>query len=262
MQVIETRSAEQMLATARSMQPALIVLERKFDGTDALEMCGALRRETSVGTGDVPIIVVTDAPDFQADNSAGVTDWLVMPFSSAYARTRMRAWLLRTACRWERAPSVQDEERRLSTLHGLGILDTPREHRFDRLTRLAAAILDVPVALVSLVDKDRQWFKSAHGLELRETSREVSFCAHAVASAQTLIVPDAFRDPRFADNPLVTGHPRIRFYAGFPLFVAGSCVGTLCAVDKRPRHVDAEALGLLQDLAALVEFELRVPRRR
>ena len=188
-----------------------------------------------------------------------MTDWLVWPFSSAYARTRIRAWLLRTACRWERAPIPEGEDRRLAALHSLGILDTPQEQRFDRLTRLAAAILRVPTALVSLVDKNRQWIKSAHGQELRETSREASFCAHAVSSREMLIVPDAFHDARFADNPLVTGEPRIRFYAGYPLFIRGNCVGTLCALDIRPREFDAETVTLFRDLAALAELELNRP---
>ena len=160
-------------------------------------------------------------------------------------------------CRWERAPLPEDEEQRLATLHSLGILDTPPEQRFDRLTRLAAAVLRCaggPASASSTAD--RQWFKSLHGLELVQTSREVSFCAHAVASREMLIVPDALHDARFADNPLVTGGPRIRFYVGFPLFVEGSCIGTLCACDTRPRHVDADAVGLLRDVAALVELEL------
>ena len=195
--------------------------------------------------------------DLPLGKAAGVTDWLIRPFSSAYARTRIQAWLFRTASRWERAPLPEDEEQRLAALHRLGILDTPREQRFDRLTRLAAAILDVPVVLISLVDRDRQWFKSAHGLEVRETSRDVSLCAHAVALREVLIVPDTLQDARFADNPLVTGDPRVRFYVGLPLFIAGSCIGTLCACDTRPRHVDADAMSLLRDIAALAELELQ-----
>ena len=119
--------------------------------------------------------------------------------------------------------------------------------------------MGVPVALISFVDRDRQWFKSVHGLEIAETHREVSFCAHAVASREMLVVPDALQDARFADNPLVTGGPRIRFYAGLPLFIAGSCIGTLCACDTRPRHVEADAVSLLRDIAALAELELQRP---
>ncbi|HSQ11233.1 MAG TPA: GAF domain-containing protein, partial [Burkholderiaceae bacterium] len=137
------------------------------------------------------------------------------------------------------------------------VLDTPPEERFDRLTRLAAAIFDVPTALVSLVDRDRQWFKSAHGSEARETPREISFCAHAVASKAPMVVPDALADPRFAENPMVKGAPRVRFYAGQPLILPdGNCVGTVCLVDTRPRDLDQRAMGLLRDIAELVRREL------
>jgi GAF domain-containing protein len=206
---------------------------------------------------DVPVIVVTRVQEAQPSANVGVTDWLIWPFSSAYARTRIRAWLLRTAVRWKQASLPPDEEQRLATLHKLRILDTPREQRFDRLTRLAAAIIGAPVALVSLVDRERQWFKSAHGVSVDQTPREVSFCAHAVASREFLVVPDTFDDDRFADNPGVTGGQRVRFYAGCPLFVHESCVGTLCVLDTRPRQLSANQLGLLQDVATLVERELR-----
>jgi GAF domain-containing protein len=254
--VIKARGFEMTLGAARSSQPSLIILEQRPDGIDALEQCRALRGSGDDGAEDIPIIIVADVADLERGREVGVTDWLIRPFSSAYARTRIQAWLFRTACRWESAPLPEDEETRLAALRSLGLLDTPREQRFDRLTRLAAAILDVPVALIGFVDKDRQWFKSVHGLQLRQTSRDVSFCAHAVSSRETLIVPDALQDARFADNPLVTGGPRIRFYVGFPLFSAGSCVGTLCACDFRPRHVDADTMSLLRDIAALAELEL------
>ena len=124
-------------------------------------------------------------------------------------------------------------------------------------TRLAAALFDVPTAFISLVDQDRQWLKSCHGLSLRETPREVSFCAHAILSREVTVVPDALLDPRFADNPMVVGDPRIRFYAGYPLILSGGdCVGTLCVVDTRPRHPDETAIRLLRDLGGLAEQEL------
>jgi len=257
--VVETSNPGRALEAARLSRPSLIILEQRTGKADALEVCNALRRSGDAGAADIPIIVVADAADLDGGKAAGVTDWLIRPFSSAYARTRIQAWLFRTACRWERAALPEDEEQRLATLHSLGILDTPREQRFDRLTRLAAAIMGVPVALISFVDRDRQWFKSVHGLEIAETHREVSFCAHAVASREMLVVPDALQDARFADNPLVTGGPRIRFYAGLPLFIAGSCIGTLCACDTRPRHVEADAVSLLRDIAALAELELQRP---
>lgn len=149
------------------------------------------------------------------------------------------------------------EEERVHALHALNILDTRPEERFDRLTRLARRLFDVPIALVSLVDSDRQWFKSCQGMAATETPRDVSFCAHAILSDQILMIPDAGSDERFHDNPLVTGEPRIRFYAGCPLKVGnGSNVGTLCLLDTRPRVLDAEERGLLLDLASMAEREI------
>jgi phosphoribosyl 1,2-cyclic phosphodiesterase len=248
-------SRDAVLRTIGDKQPSLIVLERQEGALDPLELCTKIRGLQAAR--DVPVIVVADTEDGQGGIAAGVTDWLIRPFSSAYARTRMRAWLLRTAARWVRAPLPPDEEQRLATLYRLGILDTPQEQRFDRLTRLAASILRVPVALVSLVDRDRQWFKSAHGVEIRETPRDTSFCAHAVVARALLMVPDALIDDRFADNPEVSGGMRVRFYGGCPLFVDQSCVGTLCVLDVRPRHLSLEQVGLLKDVAALVERELQ-----
>ena len=149
------------------------------------------------------------------------------------------------------------ESTRLATLKSLCILDTLPEERFDRLTRMAKRLFGVPIALVSLIDRDRQWLKSTQGLPVRETSRDISFCGHAILGDEIFVVPDAAKDERFADNPLVLDSPGIRFYAGCPLKAAdGSKVGTLCVIDQRPRNMDADDLQLLQDLAAIVEREL------
>jgi diguanylate cyclase (GGDEF)-like protein len=150
-----------------------------------------------------------------------------------------------------------DEVARIDTLRSLNILDTEPEERFDRLTRLAKRLFGVPIALVSLVDADRQWFKSCVGLSVTETSREISFCGHAILGDDILVVPDATLDERFLDNPLVVNEPRIRFYAGCPLRVPdGSKLGTLCLIDKRPRMLGPEDLQLLRDLARMAEQEL------
>ncbi|RRJ82748.1 GGDEF domain-containing protein [Aestuariirhabdus litorea] len=151
----------------------------------------------------------------------------------------------------------KDEPQRIAALNRLGVLDTPPEQRFDRITRMAKRIFGVPVALVSLVDSERQWFKSKVGLEVDETPRNVSFCAHAILSNELFMVPDATHDQRFIDNPLVVGEPHIRFYAACPLkAIDGSRVGTLCLIDKEPRNLDAEQQETLADLAAMVEREL------
>jgi diguanylate cyclase (GGDEF)-like protein len=154
-------------------------------------------------------------------------------------------------------PLLADEARRLATLHHLNILDTAPEQRFDRLTRLAQRLFNVPMALVSLIDNDRQWIKSSAGLAAVQTPRNVSFCGHAIASDVTLVVPDACLDPRFHDNPFVAGEPHVRFYAGCPLVMPnGSRIGTLCVADSQPRDFDKNDVALLSDLARMVEQEI------
>jgi len=151
----------------------------------------------------------------------------------------------------------QDEETRLNTLRSLNILDTPAEERFDRLTRIAKRIFGVPIVLVSLVDENRQWFKSRVGLSVSETPRDISFCGHAILSNEIFIIPDATKDGRFADNPLVVNGPHIRFYAGCPLLSPnGSKLGTLCIMDRKPRSLSEEDLEILKDLASMVEREI------
>ncbi|UZE21612.1 sensor domain-containing diguanylate cyclase [Pseudomonas sp. B21-056] len=150
-----------------------------------------------------------------------------------------------------------DEAVRLKTLQSLKLLDTAPEERFDRLTRLARRLFDVPIALVSLVDANRQWFKSNVGMSVSETPRAVSFCGHAILQDQILEVCDTEQDERFRDNPLVTGEPGIRFYAGQPLSLeGGSKLGTLCLIDTRPRTLDDEERALLRDLARMAEGEM------
>ena len=150
-----------------------------------------------------------------------------------------------------------DENIRLETLRTLKILDTAPEERFDRLTRMAKRMFGVPISLVSLVDMNRQWFKSKQGLDAEETPRDISFCGHAILGDDVFMIPNALEDERFADNPLVTDAPNIRFYAGCPLKVAnGSKLGTLCLIDREPRDLDEEDLELLRDLAAMAEQEI------
>ncbi|WP_432823698.1 ATP-binding protein [Trichloromonas sp.] len=159
------------------------------------------------------------------------------------------------------APIPDYEEARLAELRGLAILDTPPEERFDRITRVASRLFGVPVALVSLVDANRQWFKSCVGLTVSETPRDISFCGHAILHDEPLIIPDAEQDPRFFDNPLVTGPPHVRFYAGQPLHgPRGQRVGTLCLIDHHPRQLSSDDRRALGDLAAWAETELNAAR--
>jgi PAS domain S-box-containing protein len=151
----------------------------------------------------------------------------------------------------------ENEQDRLEALYALNILDTPEEERFDRITRLAAVVFGVPIALVSLLDEHRQWFKSRHGLQTPHTPRSISFCGHTIHDGVSLIVPDTLLDPRFVDNPLVTGEPHIRFYAGYPIHSPdGHPLGTLCIIDTRPRQATEINIASLRDLAKLVEEEI------
>ncbi|MFH1603164.1 MAG: GAF domain-containing protein [Pseudomonadota bacterium] len=156
-----------------------------------------------------------------------------------------------------------DEKQRLSTLHALGLLDTSPEERFDVITRTVAALYNAPIALISLVDSKRQWFKSRYGVAISETPREVSFCGHAILGSDILVVDDAQQDERFNDNPLVLGEPFVRFYAGRPLEASnGSRIGTLCIIDRESRSLSAEQRDLLQQLGAWVEAEIRLIEER
>ncbi|QBE61853.1 putative bifunctional diguanylate cyclase/phosphodiesterase [Pseudoduganella lutea] len=157
-----------------------------------------------------------------------------------------------------RPPQPDDEEDRLKALQAAQLLDTQPEEVFDRITRMACSALGVPVSLISLVDRDRQWFKSSCGLEARETGRDVSFCGHAILSDAPFIVDDAGMDPRFAANPLVTGAPGIRFYAGIPIHAGPSRIGTLCVIDTAPRTLGSRDITLLKSLARTVEDLLYV----
>ena len=217
----------------------------------------AIQRATSGLETVPPVIVVSEHTKPRELRLPPGVDWLKRPFSREFARARMRTALLRNQFRWIPAPMPPDELQRLAALHALGLLDTPAEERFDRLTRVAAALFDVPIALVSLIDANRQWFKSCVGTDIREASREVSFCAYAVAEREMLVIPDALRDDRFADNPVVSGPPYVRFYAGAPIFMAdGTCAGTLCVIDGRPRDFTDDDRDRLRDLAAVVQQEL------
>ncbi len=217
----------------------------------------AIERATAGLESVPPVVVVSEHTKPRELNLPKGADWLKRPFSREFARARMRTALLRSQFRWVPAPIPPDELQRLAALHALGLLDTPAEERFDRLTRVAAALFDVPIALVSLIDANRQWFKSCVGTDIKEASREVSFCAYAVAERELLVIPDALRDDRFADNPVVSGPPYVRFYAGAPIFMMdGTCAGTLCVIDGRPRDFTDEDRERLRDLAAIVQQEL------
>tara|TARA_R110002050_G_scaffold78353_6_gene167259 strand:- start:547 stop:1530 length:984 start_codon:yes stop_codon:yes gene_type:complete len=155
------------------------------------------------------------------------------------------------------APIPENEHTRLETLRGLNMLDTAAEDRFDRVTRLAKRLFSVSISVISLIDADRQWFKSSQGLDVCETQRDISFCGHAINQHGIFIVPDTLKDQRFADNPLVLGPPNVRFYAGYPLTMPnGVIVGTLCIIDDKPRSFSKDDEATLEDLGNIVIDEL------
>lgn len=161
-------------------------------------------------------------------------------------------------------PIPSNEKKRLQALLNYQILDTEAEQSFDDFTRLAAYICQTPIALISLIDEKRQWFKARLGLDVRETSRELAFCAHTIIQPEIMIVPDATKDDRFANNELVTESPHIRFYAGAPLITgAGETLGTLCVIDRKPNDLSAEQLSMLTILSrqVMAQLELRAALR-
>jgi ribonuclease BN (tRNA processing enzyme) len=237
-----------------------IVIDAALAADHAGDIARAQREGAAAGRGAAPLVVVA-GEGAREDLGAVAAEKLVWPFTEHYARARLRAAVLRAGCRWRPAPLPENEAERLDELRGLAILDTPREERFDRIARLAARALRMPAGLITLIDAERQWFKSCIGIDGTETAREAAFCAHAILEPEPLVVTDTFEDARFAENPLVIGGPRIRFYAGCPIrSPRGLPLGTLCVVDWQPRDLASEQIDLLRDIAALVDKEIAADR--
>ena len=158
-----------------------------------------------------------------------------------------------------KAPILENEEERLAALYSLHILDTPPEERFDHVTHLALQLFNVPIAYIAMLDANRQWFKSVCGLGTPETGRDISFCGHAIAQDEPLVIVDTLNDIRFHDNPLVLEDPKLRFYAGCPLqTLSGHKVATLCIADRSPRNFADHELGALKSLASIAEGQINL----
>jgi phosphoribosyl 1,2-cyclic phosphodiesterase len=234
--------------------PSLAIIDHAISHDSKTAVLDVLR---SIKGDELPVVMVAA----REHDERGVTDWLTTPFTDSYARTKIRTWVLRESCRWMRARIPENEPARLVSLRALDLLDTEPEERFDRITRVATALFSVPMATITLVDERRQWFKSCQGTAGREDPRDASFCAHVVSNEEPMVVVDTLGDERFADNPLVLGGPRIRFYAGYPLTLDdGSCVGTLCLLDTRPRTFEGLDLKQLRDLALIVVEQFQVSK--
>ncbi len=261
-------SHAQALQVADPNRLGLAIIAQRLGPDDGVALATALRATEAMAQLPVILIAPTDesaAPGICRIQSGtapnAITEWLTPRFTPTYLRTKLRAGLLGTRARWQAAPFPANEAQRLQSLYRLAILDVPAQERFDRITRIAARVFDVPIALISLIDIDRQWFKSRAGTVAAQTSRDASFCAHAILQPRTLVVPDALADDRFADNPLVLSEPRVRFYAGHPISAPdGNPVGTLCLIGHQPRHFGETDIQVLSDLAALVERELHPQR--
>ena len=158
----------------------------------------------------------------------------------------------------EHLSELMDESARLRATRATGLFDTPAHINYDRIVRVAALLTDMPISLISLLDEDRQWFKARLGMSMTETPRSWAFCNYTVLDNKIMIVEDALQDPRFAENPLVTGQEAIRFYAGVPLLDSNACrLGSLCVLDRKPRQLSHEQTWALTELAAIVSEEIQ-----
>ncbi len=248
LKAVRARNISEARSTLQDKIPALLIIDGEMAGEPTSALPGSALPTIVIG-GDRPIATGANYEHIEPH------------WTPEYLRARIRTWLMRGKFGYVPAAIPEDEVLRLKALHALRILDTPADERFDRLTRIAARMFDVPTTSISLVDSDRQWFKSKQGLDANETPRQTSFCAHAVVENAPLIVPDALNDERFAGNPLVVGDPRIRFYAGVPIRAGGQPVGTLCLIDTKPRDLTFKDIEALEDLGSMVERELMTSSR-
>jgi len=244
--------------------PNALVVGLKLPILDGRQVVHAAR--TVVGLVDMPIIVIApEGSESQTTDllSQGVDDVLYEPLDVGRFRARVTA-VMRTRGLWSETEEVmrplipQDEAERLVEFRLSAAIDSAPEERFDKITRMAQKVFAAPFVGISFVEGDRQWFKSKQGLPIGDSSRDLSFCGHAINGDEIFLVEDAALDPRFAQNPIVLEEPHIRFYAGQPVKgPGGHNVGTLCVMDKAPREFGDDDRETLRDLAEMVEKELK-----
>jgi phosphoribosyl 1,2-cyclic phosphodiesterase/DNA-binding response OmpR family regulator len=252
-------SAEEINQLLERETPALVLIEHSPGVQDGLKFSRDLRRMVDSQARDLPIVLMADgvcAEHLEACLAEDGTDLLLRPFSSAHVRTKARAWLLRTISHWAPAELPADEPGRLAALLKLGVLDLGREERFDRIARIAARSLDVPLSAVNLIDRERQVCKGMNREGPGTVPRDISLCAYTILGDGEMIIPDAQLDAQFGGN-VIFSEFRYRFYAGIPLRTrAGYAVGTLCIYDHRPRQFGPAEREMLADLAAIAQREL------
>lgn len=248
-----TKTGDSALQSFCNNPPTLVILENHPPEIDISSTSYAMDK---LGY-QIPIIAIVYNEEDVKKLPDEISGALVAPFSDLYAKSYIHACLLRNVHHWRRPAMPASESTRIAELKALDILDTTCEQRFDRLTRIASLYFEVPFALLTLIDTDRQWVKSFCGTTPHDTTREASFCAHMIPHKKPLIVPDTLLDDRFAENPLVINPPHIRFYAGQPLVTPkGNCLGSFCILDTRPRHFDQKDIDLLGDFRDLAMQEI------
>lgn len=258
--VLLADGVDDVVAKAEAERVPLLLLEGAAATVN--KAAWALRSSKNEAIRSAAIIAITDATASAQDSfEAGATDFLHKPLTPQYIRSRAGAWLMRASHHWHPAPIPREDRSRVEALQRLAI-PIGEDARYDRIARIAARIVGTPMAGVSFIDADTQWFKSRVGFEAAAVPRAESLCAHAILHPEGLVVPDLLGDDRFQDRPAGATALGIRFYAGTPLTTQdGFRVGTLCVMDKRPRILKPVELMALKDLAALAE-ELLTPSRQ
>lgn len=260
---------DQAYEHAANESPTLILVDEKAGG---LRLIKRLRQELDGEAKNIPIIATGKHCTAEEAFQAGATDSLIPPFSRQYARTKLRAWLMRARARWTSAPLSANERDRVNALNRLGVVALGAEERFDRIIRLTARAFDVPLALLSFIDSEKQYLKSrispSDTTGPNEVPRDVSLCAHTLSGQTSLVVEDATVNEMFSDHPYfqpdppwisgIDSHMPYRFYAGVSIrSPEGHRIGALCIMDKKPRTMREPEMNMLGDLALLIEDELR-----